>query len=226
MMREPKIHFLVVLGTVLLFLICSVAPASAANISSTSVSNPYITIHPIGNHTIGEVFFINGTTNLPVSETLYIDVHSATESRHRLKNVYIEYGFQLESVSIIPEENGINYWSANVTEGTWKPDEYFVSVGTKKMIPCDYFPGCMKNEVEDTQVFYMVNQENAIFTTNITPPQVNNLTSIPSSPVQTHTSIVYHPSPTQHVTPFPVILLIIMLVGIVTLRSFKREKRE
>ena len=38
-------------------------PIAAA---AASQAPPFITIDPIGNHTIGDVFFINGTTNLAV----------------------------------------------------------------------------------------------------------------------------------------------------------------
>jgi hypothetical protein len=32
--------------------------------------DPFITIDPSGNHSIGDVFFINGTTNLPANDTI------------------------------------------------------------------------------------------------------------------------------------------------------------
>ena len=39
-----------------------------ANVSSDTYY--FITIDPIGNHSVSDVFFINGTTNLPVGDTL------------------------------------------------------------------------------------------------------------------------------------------------------------
>ena len=50
--------------------------ANAENVNVTPVTTPFITIDPIGKHTIGDVFFINGTTNLPLSENLTIDIIS------------------------------------------------------------------------------------------------------------------------------------------------------
>ena len=77
-------------------------------------STPFITIDPIGNHSIGDVFFINGTTNLPVSDSLIIFVSS-------VGNPPGGYGSSFQStIPITPGENGINFWSCDVnTTAGW-----------------------------------------------------------------------------------------------------------
>lgn len=68
---------------VLVFLIligCS--QASSENAGGSAIlangtlipATPFITMDPIENHSIGDVFFINGTTNLPVSDNLTITI--------------------------------------------------------------------------------------------------------------------------------------------------------
>ncbi len=44
--------------------------------STVAPVEPYIMIDPIGNHVIGDIFFINGTTNLPVSQNLTMEIVS------------------------------------------------------------------------------------------------------------------------------------------------------
>ena len=36
--------------------------------TTESYEEPIFIVQPIGNHAIGDIFFINGTTNLPVSK--------------------------------------------------------------------------------------------------------------------------------------------------------------
>lgn len=56
------ISFAIVLAAIMI-----VPLASADDGNVTAVTTPFITINPIGNHTLDEVFFISGTTNLPAS---------------------------------------------------------------------------------------------------------------------------------------------------------------
>ena len=234
-----KINVYPLVFVILISLAFTVSMASAGNLTDdASLTNPspnstvlpgepYITIDPIGNHTIGDVFFINGTTNLPVSEDLSVIIRSTRHISRPHMKTEITHGFDSGYVPIIKGINGTNLWSVNATDGTWGEDAYFASVESSKEVPCyNHVQGCMEPEVRKTQVFYMFYPESMIFATNTTPPPVNHLTSVPSSLVQSPISTVPQPSPTNRATPFPVILLIIVLAGIVTLRSFKREKRE
>jgi hypothetical protein len=101
----------------------------------TPASAPFITIDPIGNHNIGDVFFINGTTNLPATDIILISIWKSSfdpsgEGSYFQSNVTINQG-----------KNGVNFWSCNTTPNLWvtflgpgggsttsiadfKPDEY------------------------------------------------------------------------------------------------------
>ena len=73
---------------------------------------PFITIDPIGNHTVGDVFFINGTTNLPAfNGSLDLDISTANLNPGGWGPTY------RSKVSIQPGENGVNTWSCNATVG-------------------------------------------------------------------------------------------------------------
>ena len=62
--------FAIVLAGVLIF-----SAVYAEN--TTPDTTPFITIDPVGNHTIDEVFFINGTTNLPANnEPLLLQIET------------------------------------------------------------------------------------------------------------------------------------------------------
>jgi len=222
MMREPKIHFLMVLGTALLFLICSATPASAADISSTSVTNPYITIDPIGNHTIGEVFFINGTTNLPVKEKLTMDIVSykyimRPHMKHELGPSPRESA-HMPVISISLTLRGTNRWSVNVTDIVKEllSGEYFVDVSSSRHDPCDT-PGCLAPEAATNDVFTLFPAING------TTSNVQQITVQSTSPVQPTTSAVTVSS-TKQSTPLPLVLPIAVLTAIVILRPIKRKK--
>ena len=91
---------------------------STYNVTGTSefgIEESYITIDPIGNHTLDEVFFISGTTNLPVSDTPLL---------LQIANHWFNPGgggsFYQSNVTIVPGENGVNTWSCNATPGLWQ----------------------------------------------------------------------------------------------------------
>ena len=73
-MSKIRFYYAIIVVSIVLLLI----PVTAANqnFSSTGTANAssntyyFITIDPIGNHSVSDVFFINGTTNLPVGDTL------------------------------------------------------------------------------------------------------------------------------------------------------------
>ena len=96
-------------------------------------SEPFITIDPIGNRTIGEVFFINGTTNLPISENLTIYVNPITPPHGGRGRK--EKGIVVDKIPIFTAINGVNHWSVNVTDGYWTPEYFLVIIGSKKHIP-------------------------------------------------------------------------------------------
>jgi hypothetical protein len=93
-----------------------------SQIQPTPSTTPFITIDPIGNHTVGDIFFINGTTNLPVSynQNLYLTIHPDNSLPRQL-----EY---FKNLPITSGSNGINQWSDNVTDLDWKPMGYEATI--------------------------------------------------------------------------------------------------
>jgi hypothetical protein len=92
---------------------------------NTTLANepPLITIDPIENHTIGDIIFITGTTNLPVTNNLMMNIYSSSiacpvagngenpNPENCEKNIA-----QTPGISIIPDLPGSNMWSINATD--------------------------------------------------------------------------------------------------------------
>jgi PKD repeat protein len=161
---KPKIMYLSVFAIFIVAII--IGPlVSADNENITPNSTPFITIDPIGNHTIDEVFFINGTTNLPANsvplllETETINSNPAGQGSSYVSDVFIQ-----------PGENGVNFWSCNATSSLWEtflgptpdalPGEYVVSVEPSKGGDDVAIP---------TQLFFFLPSESKIPPSN-TPP--------------------------------------------------------
>jgi hypothetical protein len=113
-MTAMKIPGLVLLALLFLIPWCSAGSVPALNTVALP-AQPYITINPVGDHTLDEVFFISGTTNLPVSDSpLLFEIGS---------NWYNPggsgCGYQ-SNVTIKPGVNGINTWSCNATPALWQ----------------------------------------------------------------------------------------------------------
>lgn len=109
-----KIPGLVLLVLLVLIPACSAGSVPARNATALP-EQPYISIDPIGNHTLDEVFFISGTTNLPTSDSpLLLQIHSTDFNPGGGGSAY------QSDVTIKPGENGINIWSCNATTSQWK----------------------------------------------------------------------------------------------------------
>jgi hypothetical protein len=129
----------------ILFVAVIIVPlVSADEVNSSLVTAPFITIDPIGNHTIGDVFFINGTTNLPASGNLTMEITDAfINSPPQSKNAVLVFPLgkdvSIPYVSIIPDASGTNKWSVNVTDATKKLDAsiYFVVIWSEINANCD-----------------------------------------------------------------------------------------
>ncbi|MDD1694786.1 MAG: hypothetical protein LUQ71_08695 [Methanoregula sp.] len=84
--------------------------------AASSPDAPFITIDPIGNHTYIEQFFINGTTNLAVSnESLLLRIGSAEFNPGGFGS-----SFYTLNVSITRGEHGVNTWSAEIMPSRWE----------------------------------------------------------------------------------------------------------
>ena len=128
-MSTIRFFFAIILVSIVLMII----PATAANLNfsspgtanASSDAHYFITIDPIGNHTVGDVFFINGTTNLLVSEnnTLYLSITPRNFNPRGLA--------YYKNLELIPGQNGVYRWSENVTDLDWNArDDYFIQVSS------------------------------------------------------------------------------------------------
>ena len=87
-------------------------PPGTANASSDTYY--FITIDPIGNHSVSDVFFVNGTTNLPVGDTLLVEGSSYDVVPGR------RWGSDISvTVSVLPGYDGVNIWSCNLSPILW-----------------------------------------------------------------------------------------------------------
>ena len=87
-------------------------PPGTANASSDTYY--FITIDPIGNHSVSDVFFVNGTTNLPVGDTLLVEGSSYDFVPGR------RWGSDISvTVSVLPGYDGVNIWSCNLSPILW-----------------------------------------------------------------------------------------------------------
>ncbi|MFA7695168.1 MAG: hypothetical protein WCX63_06510 [Methanoregula sp.] len=157
-MNYAKPPGLILIVILLLIPACSGGSVPAQN-GTALPAQPYITINPIGNHILDEVFFISGTTNLPASGSpLLLQIGSSWY------NPGGNGGGYQSNVTIEPGENGINTWSCNATTSLWQsygigprftvtndaiPGEYLVIVGSQDP----------RTSANDTQLISILSQE-------------------------------------------------------------------
>jgi hypothetical protein len=95
--------------------------------TSFIIGNPKAFINPIGDHTVGDKFTINGSTNLAVGNNLNFEITSSSFSPTQ-KVQSAEFSGSSGTVKVEPGTNGFNRWSFDVDASTFKPDEYIVTV--------------------------------------------------------------------------------------------------
>lgn len=208
----------------LLFLIpwCSAGSVAVQN-ETTLPAQPYITIDPVANHTLDEVFFISGTTNLPVSESpLNLLIYSAWfnpggSGCDYQSNVIIETG-----------AGGINTWSCNATPALWQTHGIGPSFKvTPGAVPGEYVATVVSTDprisAKDTRLISILSPEDIersmAATPGLTPPsnftvvrdqEVRRISDSPA-PVQNSTQETADPTgnspqevPTTHPASVPV----------------------
>lgn len=151
--------------------------------------NPYwIKFSPLRNNiTSGEIFFINGTTNLPDGENLSINLDTfCNKFRPHMKNEPDFQGITISNISIKSNGSGTNRWSVNMTDFAiqYSPNKY--CTGWEQLSPsnpqssdyrCD--PGCSHWRVwggiegpypYSIDVEFYILPSNADIINNVTPP--------------------------------------------------------
>jgi hypothetical protein len=82
--------------------------------------SPYITINPVGDHAIGDIITISGTTNSPVNTTLWIQAGPKEYTKYPPH--YIG-----ERVQVVQGTNS-NLWSIQINTSTFAIDEYSILI--------------------------------------------------------------------------------------------------
>jgi hypothetical protein len=137
-----KIKKEIVLTGLITLIICISQVYGLENYPDLS-SNPYIAIDPIGDHAIGDIIFINGSTNFPASRNLTMEIFDAylngpTHIKNGGNNFPIGKTISIPYISIISNSSGINRWSVNVSEATNKidPSTYYVGIWSEINANC------------------------------------------------------------------------------------------
>jgi hypothetical protein len=184
--------------------IFDILPAGSKNDATVSPAPaPYIRIDPVGNHTVGDTFFINGTTNL-----------AASDNSLSVKITWADFNpggfgtsFYTTDVSIQPGEQGINLWSAGVMPSRWEmytgPPPSYPAPTWGKIIPGKYVVYVASRDPdvshEDAPAFFYFFPES-----NITSFQASVTFSTTPSPAPTQSSPLS--------TLLPVVVCVIMPV--------------
>jgi hypothetical protein len=91
--------------------------ASADDANVTPSTTPFITIDPIGNHTIGDVFFINGTIRNSTTENVSVHLDTFCNMfRPHMKSEIAPGYYTISNIPIEHGEKGVNRWSVNITD--------------------------------------------------------------------------------------------------------------
>jgi hypothetical protein len=88
-----------------------------------------ITIFPLPDHNIGDLFPVRGTTDLDAGSTIIVEVTSAS-FKPTQKGQSGEFSGASGTVTVIQGPGGINSWSFNVDSSTFKAGEYIVKASS------------------------------------------------------------------------------------------------
>jgi hypothetical protein len=96
---------------------CSLPPQGA---------EPYIIINPIGTHSTGDIFEVNGTTNLGVDSKIVLNIHEQLMSS--LPANYYPLSYSFGCVTIQKNTCGPNFWSYSVNVSGYHPRKYWAQI--------------------------------------------------------------------------------------------------
>jgi hypothetical protein len=196
-------------GNISQFQVFDILPAGQDTDSTISPAPaPFIRIDPVGNHRIGDVFFINGTTNLAVSNNSL----SLTITWADFNPGGFGTSFYTSDVSIQPGEQGMNLWSAGVVPSRWEmytePPPYYPTPTFGEIRPGNYVIYIASKDADvsngDAPAFFY------FFPESTTTPLQTSLTT---------TTFSSSPSPTPaQSSPLSALLPIIVFVIMAVLR--------
>jgi hypothetical protein len=194
-----------------------VAPVSAAEQgNATNVSPFFVTMDPVGEHVIGDTFFINGTTNVPSgNNTISLEISPGTFNPSG-------FGYYFSStVPIKPGEQGVNTWSCEVLVSGWQYFPNSTGFIDRNVTPGNYYVSAVYPDPPENA---FVGETFVLLPTpNVTQPPVQTSVSPTSPQIQppTQTSLA-----TTRSSSFPTVLLPIAVIAAITItRSLNRRKR-
>lgn len=204
-------------------------PETISTIPLSPSETPFITIDPIGNHNIGDIFFINGTTNLPVNTNLSLNIISIWQPA--MKNSEKTYYYCLiNNISVVLANSSspeVNLWSVNVTDPVKKNlinDDYNVLVYPSYEDPDNLTQSSIVGFRDDLTLLPATNDtSNAVTLQQTYPPQQTLKNSLVISPTN---GTLISPSVTQSSGGSFVLQIILLLVVIVIMKSILREREE
>ena len=193
-----------------------------AGVNQTNASpSYYITIDPIGNHTVSDVIFINGTTNLPEGDNLSVVIQDGFDPGGGGPFFY-------SSVPIQPGKNGINFWSCNITPVLWSPGpraQYGFTFTAANFPAGDYGVGVIfgNNVVDQQQILTILPAEpeeiSTLSLTQTPPPTPTTMVSL------NETAEMTPPPSTTPTSPLSLIVPLMAIAGIVILQVNQRRIR-
>jgi len=108
-------------GKVLVLIILLASITAIWPASGGSNESYYLTIHPVGDHAIGELITISGTTNLPGNTTLMVQAGPQTFTKYP-PNYFVD-----SQVKVVAGPDN-NHWSVTMNTSTFIVDEYYVCI--------------------------------------------------------------------------------------------------
>jgi len=94
-----------------------------------NVTEAWIRIDPVGNHTIGDIFTITGTTNLAAGEEVFFIITPLDYRPSAFAQEWASTHFIPASDRVRAGSCGINSWSFDIDSKTFLQKEYEVTIG-------------------------------------------------------------------------------------------------
>jgi hypothetical protein len=103
---------------------------TSANCSKQNNAEPFITINPVTTHTVGDVFDINGITNLGVNSKIVLNFYELrgfelAPAPNATSTPYYEYSGTSGFVNIQNGTCGTNFWSFSVNVSEFHSGRYY-----------------------------------------------------------------------------------------------------
>lgn len=96
--------------------------------TTVNVTAAWICINPIGNHFIGDIFTVTGTTNLAEGQEIAFDIMPVIDRRSEFAKEWAMDHYAVNTQRVKSGTFGMNTWSFDTDSRTFSPEEYYVAV--------------------------------------------------------------------------------------------------